>query len=64
MRCFDATMSKLSRGCAGEKIPGFTVIVAMRQYSVELSVPMHSLLDDAHAVPRGALDAVDLGQAA
>ena len=63
MSCFDGAMSRLSRRCAAERIPGFTVIVAMRQYSVELSVPMRPLFDDARA-ERGALDFVVLKLAA
>ena len=52
--------SRLLRRCAAEKIPGFTVILALRQYSVELSVPMRPLLHDARAGQRGALVVADL----
>lgn len=51
--------SRFLRRCPAEKIPGITVIVALRQYSVELSVPMRPLLDDARAGERGALIVVD-----
>jgi hypothetical protein len=64
---FDGAMSRFSHRCAGEKIPGFTVIVALRRYSVELSVPMHGvppLFDDARASLMGTLDVVDLRRAA
>jgi hypothetical protein len=64
---FDGEMSRLSHRCMGEKIPGFTVIVALRQYSLELSVPMHGvrpLFDDARASLRGVLNVIDLKRAA
>lgn len=35
----------------GEKVPGFTVVVGLREYNVELSVPiegMRSILQNAH----------------
>jgi len=64
MSCFDGAMRRLSHRSADERIPGFTVILAMRQYSVELSVPMRPLLDDAGAGQRGGLNVVDLRQAA
>ena len=60
-------MSSLSHRCPGEKIPGFTVIVALRDYSVELSVPMHGvtpLIDDARASLLSVLDVVDMTRAA
>lgn len=53
--------------CATKKIPGFTVVVALRQYSLELSVPVHgvdSLVEDSRATLRGALDVIDLQRAA
>lgn len=56
--------SRLLRRCPAEKIPGFTVIVALRQYSVELSVPMRPLRDDARVEQRGALVVADLRLAA
>ena len=59
MSCFDGTMRRLIHRCTEEKIPGFTVILALRQYSLELSVPMRPLLDDARAEQRGALVAAD-----
>jgi hypothetical protein len=54
--------SRLLHRCPAEKIPGFTVIVALRQYSVELSVPMgkvRSRTDDARKLIKGWLKAVD-----
>lgn len=63
----EAKSRMLEHRCPGEKIPGFTVIVALRQYSVELSVPMRGvgpLFDDGRASLQGALDLVDLRRAA
>jgi hypothetical protein len=54
--------SRLLHRCPAEKIPGFTVIVALRQYSVELSVPMGRVrlrTDDARARMKGSLKTVN-----
>jgi len=59
--------SRLLHRCPTEKIPGFTVIVALRQYSVELSVPTgsaRSLTDDARTRRKDSLKIVDLRRAA
>lgn len=63
----EAKSRMLEHRCSGEKIPGFTVVVALRRYSVELSVPLRGvrpLFDDARASLQGALDVVDLRRAA
>ena len=41
-----------AKSCSTEVMPGFTVIVGLRQYSVEVSVPMpgmHALFEDVRA---------------
>lgn len=48
--------------CDSEKTPGFTVIVALRQYSLELSVPtkeIHTLIDDARVSLIGSVGEMD-----
>jgi hypothetical protein len=48
-------------GCA-EKIPGFTVIVGLSEYNIELSVPvvgMRSLFEDARSDVAATLSALD-----
>jgi hypothetical protein len=50
--------SRLLHRCPAEKVPGFTVIVALRQYSLELSVPMgkmRSRTNDARTRMKGSL---------
>jgi hypothetical protein len=52
--------------CA-EKIPGFTVIVGLSHYNVELSVPMQgmrSMFEDARSDVAHAVDVMDLTEAA
>jgi hypothetical protein len=42
-----------SRSCTADLKPGFTLIVGLRQYTVEVSVPMtgvRSLLDQVHGL--------------
>src|SRR5215469_86131 len=59
--------SRLLHRCPTEKIPGFTVIVALRQYSLELSVPtgrMRSLTDHEQTGMTGSLRIADLRHAA
>lgn len=59
--------SRLLHRCPTEKISGFTVIVALRQYSLELSVPMgrvRSQTDDAWTRLKGSLNTVELRRAA
>ncbi len=63
----EAVKSRLLHRCPMAKIPGFTVIVALRQYSLELSVPtgrVRTLTDDARARMKGSLKLVELRQAA
>ena len=58
------TRSRLE--CA-ENIPGFTVIVGMSHYNVELSVPiqgMRSMFEDARSDVAHAIDVMDLTEAA
>jgi len=61
-------MSRMrSRLECAEKIPGFTVIVGMSHYNVELSVPiqgMRSMFEDARSDVAHAIDAMDLIEAA
>ncbi len=59
--------SRLLHRCPTEKIPGFTVIVALRRYSLELSVPMgkvRSLTDDARTRMKGSLNPLELRRTA
>lgn len=59
--------SRLLNRCPMEKIPGFTVIVGLRQYSLELSVPIgrvRSRTDDAWTRLKGSLHTVELRRAA
>ena len=47
-----------ARSCSMEVMPGFTVIVGLRQYSVEVSVPVpgvHALFEDVRANVAAAL---------
>jgi hypothetical protein len=56
-----------SRISCAEKVPGFTVIVGLSEYNVELSVPvvgMRSLFEDARSDVATALSARDLRSAA
>ena len=56
-----------SRIACAEKIPGFTVIVGLSEYNIELSVPvvgMRSLFDDARSDVATTLSARDLRNAA
>jgi hypothetical protein len=53
--------------CSENKTPGFTVIIALRQYSLELSVPVtgvRSMFDDARASVANVFDEMDAGRAA
>jgi hypothetical protein len=56
-----------ARIACAEKVPGFTVIVGLSEYNVELSVPvvgMRSLFEDARADVARALTTPDTSSAA
>lgn len=66
MSSIEEVKSRLLHRCPTERIPGFTVVVALRQYSLELSVPMgkiRSQTDDAWTRLKGSLNTVELRRA-